>query len=136
MASDKGLRNRLFRALHAEAKKRNLGHDELRETLGCRSMSEASTEALQQLMHTWTGHNLRQATKLPRRGYVASGELEIVSGKDLNTLAVAFSLRGWNEDTKRNFIRRQLGGRETIQTRRDFYRVFSGVRAMNRRDGI
>jgi hypothetical protein len=136
LASDKGLRTRLFRALHAEAKKRNLGHEELRDVLGCHSMSQAPTAALQQLMHAWTGHNLRQPTKLPRRGYVKSGELEMVSGADLNTLAAAFSLRGWDQDTRRNFIRRQLRGRETITTRSDFYRVFSGVRAMNRRDDI
>lgn len=113
-----------------------MGHEELRDLLGCHSMAEATTDALQQLMHVWTGHNLRQKRPLPRKGYVKSGELEMVSGADLNTLAAAFSIRGWNEDTKRNFIRRQLHGRETIQTRKDFYRVFSGVRAMNRRDGI
>ncbi len=136
MASDVALRNRLFRALHAEAKKRGLGHEELRETLACHSMADASTEALQLLMHTWTGHNLRQKRPLPRRGYVKSGELEMVSGDDLKTLGAAFSVRGWDEDTRRNFIRRQLHGRETIATRKDFYRVFSGVRAMNRRDKI
>jgi hypothetical protein len=59
----------------------------------------------------------------------------MVSGEDLELLGRAFANRGWSEDTQRNFIRRQLGrGREQIRTRADFHRVFSGVRAMSKRE--
>lgn len=130
-------RARLFRALHAEGSKRGLDHDALRdlcrERFSVASMAELNEGQLREMYRAWTGHGLRRKSALPRRpsGAVA----EMVTGDDLNTLAEAFALRGWTHETQRAFIHRQLG-RDEIRTRRDFWRVFSGVRAMNRRDGI
>jgi len=136
----KNQRSKLFRAVHAEAAKRGLDHDGLREVcrgqFGVHSMGDLTEQQLEGLYRNWTGHKLRRkrTTSLPKRGYARSGEIELVSGEDLETLGRAFAARGWGLETQHAFIRRQLGGREQIRTRLDFHRVFSGVRAMNRRD--
>lgn len=133
-------RSKLFRAVHAEAAKRGLDHDGLRdvcrEQFGVHSMGELTEQQLEGLYRNWTGHKLRRkrTTALPKRGYAQGRDIELVSGDDLETLGNAFAIRGWGKDTQRAFIRRQLGGREEIRTKRDFWRVFNGVRAMNRRD--
>lgn len=130
-------RARLFRGLHAEAAKRGLDHDGLRDV--CRmqfevhSLGDLTDAQLSELFHQWTGKGLRRKQKLPKRGYAQSGELEMVSGEDLNTLGAAFAAMGWGRETQRQFVRRQLSGREEIRTRRDFWKVFSGIRAMQRR---
>lgn len=127
-------------ALHAEAAKRGLDHEGLRDVCRMRfsveSMTALSEGQLKTLYRDWTGRNFvtKRTTPLPKRGYASSKDLEMVSAEDLETLERAFAARQWGPETKRNFIRRQLGGREQIKTRRDFQKVFSGVRAMNRRD--
>jgi hypothetical protein len=132
-----------MKALHAEATVRGLSHDELsglcRKRFGVASMREMNAGQMQELYFEWTGHALRRKreTELPRRGYAKrGGPAEMVSGEDLATLGAAFALRNWGPETQRRFIARQLNGREEIRTRKDFHRVFSGVRAMNRRDGL
>jgi hypothetical protein len=131
-------RAKLMRAVHAEAKTRSLDHDALhdicRQKFNVTSMSDMSEAQLRKLYRDWTGRTI--ARPLPSRGYGKQGELEIVSGKDLELLERAFARRCWGPETKREFIRRQLGGKEQIRTRREFWKVFSGVRAMNRRDGL
>ena len=137
MGPNKGFRAKLFRALHAEALKRGMDHDALRDMFGVKSMSALDTEALQSRLKAWTGKSVRRSTPLPRRGYgKKKGPLEMVTEEDLRTLAEAFSRRGMDENAQWLFIRRQLGGRDAIRTRGDFHKVFSGIRAMNRRDGI
>jgi hypothetical protein len=139
MGADAGsVRARLFRAVHAEGLKRGMGHAELREVCreryGVASMQQLDDEKLQELYRGWTGHGLRRRTAMPKKGSGRSvGLAEMVTGEDLQTLANAFAARGWGKETQREFIRRQLGGREQIRTRGDFWKVFSGVRAMNRR---
>jgi hypothetical protein len=131
---------RLFRALHAEAKRRGLDHDALRDIIRSRfdvaSMADAQDRQLLALYKDWTGKSIRRKSRLPKRGYTKTNQLEIISAEDLETLGNAFSLRNWGPDTIQTFVRRQLGGRDQIRTRADFHRVFSGVRAMNRRDGL
>jgi hypothetical protein len=133
-------RGKLFRAIHAEALKRGLDHDALREIFkerfGVHSMGQLTEPQIESLYRSWTGHKPRKREKpLPKRGYAHSPEIEIVSGEDLETLARAFALAGWGKATQEDFIRRQLG-RASIRTRRDFWKVFSGVRAINRRNGV
>jgi hypothetical protein len=96
-------------------------------------MGELSEGQLLALYKAWTGHTLRRKVPLPKRGCLKVRDEEMVSGDDLETLGRAFALRGWGKDTQAAFIRRQLGGRAQIRTKKDFWRVFSGVRAMNRR---
>jgi hypothetical protein len=134
------IRARLMRALHAEGSKRGLDHDGIRDICHLKfnvdSMGALNEGQLKTLFRDWTGRNFtRRKTALPKRGYAKSGELEMVSAEDLETLERAFSARQWGPETKRAFIRRQLDGREEIRTKADFHRVFSGARAMNRRDG-
>ena len=137
MGPHKGFRAKLFRALHAEAIKRAMDHEALRDTFGVKSMSTIPTEQLQDRLKAWTGKSVRRTTPLPRRGYgKKKGPLEMVTGEDLNTLAEAFSRRGMDNDAQWLFIQRQLSGRDEIRTLGDFHKVFSGIRAMNRRDGI
>lgn len=130
----------LFRALHAEALKRGLDHaalsDVCKTRFGVQSMAGASDEQLLSLYKGWTGKSLRRTGPLPKRGYAhRRGAEEMISAEDIQTLANAFALRGWGPETQANFVRRQLG-RDQIRTRRDFWRVFNGLRAMNRREGI
>jgi hypothetical protein len=112
-----------------------------------RSLSTVETNDLVGLLKQWTGRAVRKsrpsrksawparpAEQMPRRGYGKNGETELVGGDDLNTLAEAFAQRNMGKEAQANFIRRQLRGRDSIRTRADFHRVFSGVRAMNRRD--
>ena len=134
------LRARLMRMVHVEGVKRGLDHDALHEVCktryGVESMSKLDEAQLKSLLHFWgLRFNGRRETPLPKRGYGKHGELDMVTGEDIETLGRAFAARNWGPETQRAFIRRQLGGREQIRTRRDFHRVFSGVRAMNRRDG-
>ena len=69
MGTKNGYRNRLFRAVHAEALKRRLDHDGLRdlcrEKHGVHSMAEMSDSQLLGLYREWTGHTLRTKAKLP-----------------------------------------------------------------------
>ncbi len=133
MGREKAFRARLFRALHAEGAKRGFDHDGLRNLFGAHSLSDVTTEDLRKCLHGW-GKKMRLAP-LPRRGYGSdTKQAELVSGEDLNLLGEAFQRRGWTHEQQRNFIRRQLKGRETVRTRADFHTVFSGVRAMNRRE--
>ena len=134
-------RAKLFRAIHAEGAKRGLAHDAVRDVcraqFGVHSMGELTDPQLEGLYRDWTGHGVgKRRTPLPKRGYAHSGEIELVSGEDLELLGRAFAERGWGRETQAAFIRRQLGGRAEIRTRRDFWKVFSGVRAMQRREQL
>lgn len=135
-------RGRLFSAVHAEAAKRGMDHDELRrvcqQNYGVHSMSEMTEVNLMKIYQGWTGKGLRRRARLPQRGEAAatkSGEVQMASGEELVELDAEFARRGLGEEGRENFIRRQLGGRLVVRTRRDFVKVLGGLRAMNRRDG-
>lgn len=137
-----GFRGRLFSAVHAEAQKRGMDHDALRAMChaqyGVHSMSEMTEANLLKIYYGWTGKSLRRKAKLPRRGEAAKqpqGEIQIASAEELITLDAEFAKRGLGQEGRENFIRRQLGGRGIVRTRRDFCSVLGGLRAMNKRDG-
>lgn len=144
--TDKPLRARLMGALHSEGVKRGFDHDRLRELCGERygveSMKDLSIDQMDDLFKHWLGRRFPRARRtaarppLPARGAAQESVSEIVSPQHLETLGRAFGMRGWGPKTKREFIRRQLGGREQIRTKADFQKVFRGVQAINRRDGI
>jgi hypothetical protein len=131
----------LFRGLHAEAAKRGLDHDGLRDvcrqSYGVHSMGEVSDADLVKLYKSFTGKGLRTRARLPKRGEARDKAVEqMVSGEDLTALDSEFAKRSMGADARRNFVRRQLRGRDRIVTRRDYARVFHGLRAMNRREGL
>jgi len=135
----------VMRALHAEGARRGLDHDGLRDVAAARfqaaSMSALSLKELAEMYLGLTGqeflfHQSKSHVTLPPRGITQSCLTELVSGEELELLERAFAARGWGNETKKAFIRRQLRGLEQIRTRADFQRVFRGVQAMNRRDGI
>jgi hypothetical protein len=133
MGKEKAYRAKLLRALHAEGLKRGIDHEGLRELFNTRSLASVETADLQRVLFSW-GKRVRSQA-LPRKGYAKKPvAAEMVSGEDLTLLGDAFQRRGWSDEQRRNFIRRQLGGRDVVRSRKDFHRVFSGVRAMNRRD--
>jgi len=139
---DPGVRSRLFRAIHAEALKRGLDHDALHDLCALKfhapSMAALDPGQLKTLYRDLAGKNLRprRQSPLPRAGYGRHNEpLELITPDDLETLARACAIRGWGQDTLSAFTLRQLGHAQ-IRTRHDFHRVFSGLRAMNRRDGL
>jgi hypothetical protein len=130
-----------MRALHKEAAQRGLDHDGLhqmcRVNFSVESMAELNVGQLKTAFHDVTGeYFVSHKVKLPPRGYGDQGELEMVSPAELEILERAMAKRRWGPETKRNFIRRQLGGRAQILTRVDLKKVFRGVQAMNRREGL
>jgi hypothetical protein len=134
-------RGRLFKAVHAEAQKRKMDHDALRDM--CRanykvhSMSDMTDAQLLGVYRQWTGKTLVNRGKLPRKEETGQEAcLTIVSGEDLVMLDQEFAKRGISGDGRANFIRRQLRGRDIIRTRKDYVRVMGGVRAMNRRECV
>jgi hypothetical protein len=116
-----------------------MDHDALRDMFhkqfGVHSMSELSEIQLMQVYQGWTGKGLRRRAKLPRRGEAAAkpGEVQMVSPEELVTMEAEFARSEMSEEGRDAFIRRQLGGRATVRTRRDFASVFGGLRGMNRR---
>lgn len=108
------------------------------QNYGVHSMSEMSEINLMKIYHGWTGKGLRRRARLPKRGEAAArpGEIQMASGEELVGLDSEFAKRELGEEGRENFIRRQLGGRLTVRTRRDFVKVLGGLRAMNRRDGL
>jgi hypothetical protein len=135
-----GYRIRLFGAVHSEALKRRMDHDALHDLICGRyklsSMSEATDAQLEAVYREFTGKGLRRAGKLPKRGELAAKGDEMVSPADLEMLGAEFARRGLGTEGQKNFVRRQLRGRDEIRTRKDLVRVIGGLRAMNRRAGV
>ena len=134
-------RGRLFKAIHAEAAKRKIDHDGLHDLLvsrcHVRSMSDVSDHDLERVYREWTGKTLKRRADLPKRGEAkASNGAQMITGEELMVLDQEFSKRAMSADSRASFIRRQLGGRGIIRTRRDYARVFYGLRAMNTREGM
>ena len=133
-----GFRGRIFKAVHAEALKRKIDHDGLHnlcvERFKVHSMSDVTDGQLLSIYREWTGKTLRNRAKLPSRAWKSEG-IQMISGEELITLAQEFAKRGLGAEGQRNFIRRQLDGRDQIRTRKEFARVLGGIRAMNKRDG-
>ena len=138
-------RARLFRAVHAEAAKRGIDHDALRDmahrNFGVQhSLSELSDDALFKIYRGWTNKSLKrrrhEAGKAPidkHEGFQVLNKLQMVSDEDLVILGQEFALGGFSPEAQTNFVRRQLRGRETIRTRGDWSKVVNGVRAINKR---
>ena len=115
MAPKAGFRNRLFRAVHAEARKRRMDHDAIhdmcREKFGAESMSKLTDGQLLTIYRDWTGHGLKTKAALPKRGEVGTKELAVMAtAGDLEMLEAEFAKRGLGPDGKRSFIKRQLNG--------------------------
>lgn len=140
MGPEKALRARLMRAIHGEGARRRLDHDALHDLVlarfGVKSLADVKTEDLLALYKGWTGHGLKSRAQKPSRGEGEVARLRMVSGEEMIALAQAFAARGLGEDGQRNFIRRQLRGRDQVRTRGDWTRVMAPLRAMNRRDAI
>ena len=137
-----GYRARLFRGLHSEGVKRGIDHDGLHDLccreFAVRSMGDATDHQLEGLFRRWTGHTIRGRGKLPRRGEAAkaASAAQMVSGEEINMLEAEFALRDLGTEGRANFVRRQLRGRDQVQTRADWARVITPLRAMNRKDGL
>jgi hypothetical protein len=133
-------RGRLFKAVHAEAAKRDMDHDALRDlchrSYGVRFMSEMTDADLLKLYRSFTGKSLKRKAQLPRRGELDEAGERLISGEELVALDAEFARRALGPEARQNFVRRQLKGRDEIRTRSDFVRVWNGIRAMNRRDGV
>lgn len=110
-----------------------MDHDDLRVLVGCKSLADATVADLLRVLKTWTNKPFRKGPTT-RRGYGKTGELELVSTGDLELLGRAFDRARFDDEARAAFTRRQLDGRLEIRTKADFHRVFSGIRAMNRRN--
>lgn len=134
-----GYRARLFKAVHAEAAKRQLDHDALHDLCVSRfnvhSMGEVTDAQLLFLYREWTGKTLKTRAEKPRRGTAGEDRLRMVSGEELVALSQEFATAQMGIESQAAFVRRQLRGRDQIRTRGDFARVYNGLHAMNRRNG-
>jgi hypothetical protein len=132
-------RTRLFRAIHAEAPKRGFDHDGLHdmctERFGVHSMSQLSDDQLLAIYRGWTGKTLKRRASLADPGWKQEPDA-MVSGEELTVLDQEFAKRGLGHEGRRNFVRRQLRGRESIRSRKDYVRVLHGIRAMNARENL
>lgn len=127
-------RAKLLRAIHAEGRKRGMDHDALRDMFKVPSLSKVSIDEMERTLKGWTGKGVRRSKPLPRAGYGKSSTLtELVGLEDFTTLANAFAIAQMDSKAQKAFISRQLCGRDTVRTVADFHRVFSGLRAINRR---
>ncbi len=123
-------RTKLMRMLHAEAAKRGLSHEDLRSAFGVESLSKASDADLTAWLRN-AGKRLR-SQPLPRAGDHKKATVEFLTEENRELLDRAFESMGWDADTRRGFIMRQIK-RDKIYTNADFHRVFSGIRGMQRR---
>lgn len=140
MGPEKALRSRLMRAIHAEGARRRLDHDALHDLVeakfAVRTMAAVETKDLLALYKGWTGHGLKSRAQKPSRGETAVARMQMVSAEEAIALEMEFARRGLGDDGKKNFIRRQLRGRDQVRTRGDWVRVIAPLRAMNRRENV
>jgi hypothetical protein len=132
-----GLRNRLFRGIHAEASKRGMDHDALhamaKEQYGAHSLSALTDAQLLNIYHGWTGKVLRRQAKLGSPGW-KNEPPQMISGEEVVALDQEFATRALSGEGRKRFVRRQLKGRDQVRTRGDYIRVLHALRAMNQRD--
>ena len=105
MGAKSGYRNRLFRAIHAEAKKRKMDHDAIHDMCLTRfgvGMAKLTDMQLMEIYSGWTGHGLRRPAPLPKRGEVGATVLQMATPEDLEMMAAEFAKRGLDEQGRRN----------------------------------
>lgn len=134
-----------MRALHAEARKRGLGHDELHDLalqrFGKGSLGELTAAELRR----WAGELRRAQT--PRSGQgrrrqgtdgtrrqKPSGVVELAGSKELELIGGYAEALGWGRDRLDGFIRRQLGERGKVRTLAEANKVIHGLKALYRRE--
>lgn len=132
-------RARLFKAVHAEALKRKLDHDALHDmcvaNYKVHSMGQLTDAQLLGIYRGWTGKTLRSRAKLGERNW-KDAPASMVSGEEITAIAGEFAKRGMGLEAQKNFVRRQLKGRDVIRTRHDYVRVLHPLKAMNARDNL
>ena len=142
----------LLRALHAEGRKRGLGHDALHdlavEHFGVDSLSRLTHPQARGLFKRVAGrqfhakrHRIRSVERRKAAGTEGRKGLKqnvttMISPADCALLyEIAYGKLGWAEQTLKRFIRRQLRGRDQIRTMGDLNAVLWPVKRMARERG-
>ena len=142
-------RTKVMGALHAEAAKRDLSHQDLSEMAGKRygvgSMSDLNEGKLRDLFRDLTGKPFRakhpgmrnrqhrQAAGTAGRKNANHKVVEMADATDVEMVyQLAYAL-GWTLQTIKTFIRRQLGGRDQLRTMADVNKVLWGLKAIAKR---
>ena len=142
-------KTRVMGALHAEAAKRGLSHQDLSERAGKRygfaSMADLDDGQLRDLFLDLTGRvfhpkhpgmrnrQRRKAAGTAGRKNAINKVVEMAATVDVEMVyQLAYGL-GWTQETIKTFIRRQLGGRDQLRTMADINKVLWGLKAIAKR---
>ena len=142
-------KTKVMGALHAEALKRRLSHQDLSDMAdrryGVASMAALDDGQLRGLFLDLTGRlfhpkhpgmhdrQRRQAAGTAGRKDGNPKLVEMAATADVEMVyQLGYSL-GWTRQTIQTFIRRQLGGREQLRTMADVNKVLWGLKAIARR---
>ena len=146
---------KLLRAVHAEAAKKDLDHHALHaqavECFGVDSIAVLTEQQLRDLFRGVAGrpyrakhpgvrgNERRQAAGMAGRKKAPGGAdvdekvVHLATTADVQLCYDAAYAIGWDRERLMSFIRRQLGGRETIRTLAECNKVLWPLKAMGRR---
>jgi UTP:GlnB (protein PII) uridylyltransferase len=149
-------RTKYLPAIFAAAREKGVTHEQLHETIWVswqkKSLKDLTAEQAGLLIDGLRGksqgaHRYRSNGPFtPRRreamqahgrkDYDRSGDaVYMVNARELAMLREAAEVRGWSEETLRQFTKRQIG-HETPRTMAELNKVFWPLKAMNRRDNL
>lgn len=127
------------RAIFAEAKKRGLKDEDLRDvvedvTKHTRHISELTYAQAQNVIRRLKAEQFVPTRTLQYRR-AKSGIKQLVANEQLTLIAELASQRKWPAETLRNFCVKQCG-KEKPRTTVDANKVIEALKAMNKRDGL
>ena len=141
--------SKVMGALHAEAAKLGLSHQDLSEMAGQRygvaSMAALDDGQLRDLFLDLTGRvfhpkhpgmqnrQRRKAAGTAGRKDASNKVVEMAATVDVEMVYQLGYALGWTQQTIKTFIRRQLRGRDQLRTMADVNKVLWGLRAIAKR---
>lgn len=126
-------------AIHAEARRRGLDREALRDTVESvtnrtRSIAELSHAEAQKVIQRLKGNSFVPLRTLQYRRQRA-GIPQLVTPAQLKLIAELASQRDWSVETLAQFCKRQCK-REVPRTTQDANKVIEALKAMNRKDRL
>jgi hypothetical protein len=126
-------------AIHAEAKRRGLDEDALRDLVESATRRTRSIAALTHAEANKVIQHLKGNSFVPLRTLQyrrkKAGIQQIVTDEQQTLIAELASQREWSPETLQKFCKRQCK-RERPLTTADANKVIEALKAMNRRDGL
>jgi hypothetical protein len=127
------------RAIHAEARKKRLDAEMLRDTVESvtrrtRSIAELTYTEAQRVIQRLKGNSFVPLRTLQYRRK-RDGVPQLVQPAQLRLIAELASQRNWSVEATAQFCKRQCG-REVPRTTTDANKVIEPLKSMNERDGL